>query len=192
MAREFANRISEKYPDAQIRFLGLFDTVAQFGLADPVNSNPGINLNIPKNVQYTAHAVAKGEYRGAFPLTSIVKGRQGYNTSKGYKEQKGSNFWEKPFAGVHSEVGGGYRKDGGQNNVNLKSLRWMISTAQGQGVPLDSVDAEQHIKASNYVHNPGYHDSRYPIVDQVKIPWTNIGIGRKFRRVYQGNLNPKK
>lgn len=39
LAREFANMIAKRYPNAQIRFLGIFDTVAQFGLPDGENDN---------------------------------------------------------------------------------------------------------------------------------------------------------
>ena len=183
MAREFANRIAVKHKHAKIRFLGLFDTVAQIGLADPINNNPGIRLDIPNNVQFTAHAVARNEYRGAFPLSSIVKERQWYNRARGYKEVKGSDFWEKPFDGVHSEVGGGYRDDKGNNRVNLDAFGWMISTANHRGVPVELGGAVDAVIAHNYTHSPNTHDSRYPFVD--RLPF--IHFGRKFRRVFHGN-----
>ena len=73
MAREFANMVHDKHPNAKIRFLGLFDTVAQVGSPDPANINPGVRLDIPDSVEFVAHAVAKNEYSSLFPLTSVVK-----------------------------------------------------------------------------------------------------------------------
>jgi uncharacterized protein (DUF2235 family) len=52
MAREFSNMVKDKYPNAKIRFLGLFDTVAQVGAPDDYNINPGIRLDIPDNVEF--------------------------------------------------------------------------------------------------------------------------------------------
>ena len=46
MAREFVNRINDELPCIRVRFLGLFDTVASFGLGGN-NVNIGCRLGVP-------------------------------------------------------------------------------------------------------------------------------------------------
>ena len=196
MSREFANMIHDKYPNAKINFLGLFDTVAQVGVPNDSNYNPGINLNVPDNVGFVAHAVARDEKRELFPLTSIVTGYGGkqfgvglydgvvpflrprkYESSE-YKEFKANNYWEKPFSGAHSDVGGGYA-----DGTNMQALRWMYSAAQAHGVSLDWRSKEFQARQGVYKQAPSYHDSRWK--DDL-IPFTDIG--RYTRRIYSGNL----
>jgi len=201
MAREFANMVHDKYPNAKIRFLGLFDTVAQVGSPDPANINPGVRLDIPDNVEFVAHAVAKNEYRSLFPLTSVVKAYGGtyfgwslptiirigpnkFSPSE-YAELRGQRYWEKPFAGAHSDIGGGY-----PDGTNLEALWWMYSVGKEHGVPFDPSLFETTVAFPDgttwdyHLKEGDWHDSRYPILDRV--PMT--GIGRGTRVIYSGNL----
>ncbi|MFZ4394269.1 MAG: phospholipase effector Tle1 domain-containing protein [Kiritimatiellia bacterium] len=196
MAREFSNMIHDKYPNAKIRFLGLFDTVAQIGVTDDSNNNPGVRLNIPANVQYVAHAVAQDEKRPLFPLTSIVASYGGYQLGFGaynglipglrprkynsseYKELKGNNYLEKPFAGAHSDIGGGYA-----DGTNMDALRWMYKVARANGVNVECHTKEYLARRRVYKDAVQYHDSRWSVD---KIPFTEIGT--YTRRIYSGNL----
>ena len=64
--RLFTRRVFQKCPE--VRFLGIFDTVASFGM--PGNDvNVGYNMKIPDNVYFTAHAVALNEYT---PCASFI------------------------------------------------------------------------------------------------------------------------
>ncbi len=83
-----------------IEFLGIFDTVGAFGI--PINL-PGLpfqkinlfrNLKVAANVKQTVHCVAIDESREAFIPTLC---------------NRASNVDEVWFAGVHADVGGGYR-----------------------------------------------------------------------------------
>jgi hypothetical protein len=104
----------------RIRFLGVFDIVAAFGI--PINL-PGFNFNrvnlgykltLAKAVQSCYHALALDEARQAFRPTRV---RGGYEV------------W---FRGVHSDIGGG------NNNhaLNDITLRWMLRKAIATGLPM--------------------------------------------------------
>jgi uncharacterized protein (DUF2235 family) len=122
----FANRSGQKVKP-QVRFLGLWDVVAAFGI--PVDLGPihfqrvnlGYKLKLAEHVKYCFHAVALDEKRDAFRVTRVDDGYQ---------------VW---FRGVHSDVGGGNR------NFKLSNiaLAWMLRKAQAVGLPVDPARADQ-------------------------------------------------
>jgi hypothetical protein len=143
LARAFTNRVSEqmqwagasqyKYHgvDARINFLGVFDTVASFGL-------PGTNwggwkskdLTIPPHVESCHHYAAGHELRFSFPV-DLVRDRGLYHGNK----------LEKVYPGVHSDVGGGY-ESGKQGRTDLLSrvpLADMQVAAIDHGARINSV-----------------------------------------------------
>jgi len=170
-ARVFANMLEKKSPCVKIRFLGLFDTVAQIGVPNEFNYQFGYDLSVNVNlIGFTAHAVAQNEYRSLFPLTSIssmydqgflltsVFGPAEYSPDE-FMEISGCNYWEKPFAGAHSDIGGGY-----QNTRNLTALTWMISEGQAAGAPFKNLSSYanfQQLVDLSAGAKPGPHDSRY-------------------------------
>ena len=109
LARHFVNIIknlgipmgdSDRYHEGlQVRFLGLFDTVASFGL--PGNDvDIGFDFSVDdRYIDYCVHAVAQHEYRGLFDLQSIKTSTQAHLPE---------HFKEVSFPGAHSDVGGGY------------------------------------------------------------------------------------
>jgi uncharacterized protein (DUF2235 family) len=111
------NGVKEK---PAVRFLGVFDVVAAFGI--PVNL-PGFNFNrinlgykltLAKCVQSCYHALALDEARQAFRPTRV---------------RGGCEVW---FRGVHSDVGGG----NDNHALNDISLRWMLRKAIATGLPM--------------------------------------------------------
>lgn len=154
LALHFANALrAESFPDkdgnrrkAEVRFLGLFDVVAAFGV--PINLGPlafqrwniGYKLSLPRTVKYCFHAVSLDERRQAFRVTRV------------------DNAYQVWFRGVHSDVGGG--------NANFKlsniALAWMLRKALRVGLPIDAafadrleVDAAAAIKpATDPLKNP--------------------------------------
>jgi uncharacterized protein (DUF2235 family) len=149
-AREFANKIAREgvkldngqVVHPQIRFLGLFDTVASIGI--PGNDlNIGYRLGIPKNVQNVRHAVAADEKRGAFPLSSVLSDPLHPDTDPRIKELS--------FDGAPYDVGGGY-EIGDRSNF---ALLWMRDEAVSCGVPLAPIPA-----ADLGARNPIIHDER--------------------------------
>lgn len=105
-----------------LRFMGLFDSVAQFNALG--SGNAAFNLSISPKWKWVAHAVAAHEKRWLFPLTS----------AKG-----GGHVVERPFVGAHADIGGGYltaRASPGSTPGNLSNvaLQWMAWQAQAAGV----------------------------------------------------------
>lgn len=103
-----------------IRFLGVWDIVAAFGI--PINL-PGVNANrinlgyklgLAKAVQSCYHALALDEARQAFRPTRV---------------RGGCEVW---FRGVHSDVGGG----NDNHALNDITLRWMLRKAIATGLPI--------------------------------------------------------
>ena len=110
-----------KTREARVRFLGLWDVVAAFGI--PIDLGPlhfqrinlGYKLKLGDHVEYCFHAVALDERRGAFKVTRVDNGYQ---------------VW---FRGVHSDIGGG-NENPSFSNI---SLAWMLRKAAGLGLPID-------------------------------------------------------
>jgi len=160
LARDFANRIARhtrngwfSYDDplrgaiglcVDLRFLGLFDTVAQFGLLGAANA--GFDLGIAGAWHWVAHAVALHELRVLFPLVSAAGDTL--------------NTVETPFIGAHADIGGGLLlddqlrpvPDGDLSDVALNWMRWQ---AQAALVPLAEPAADDRT-----VTNPLLHDER--------------------------------
>ena len=102
-------------PSPPITFLGLWDTVASFGVpVGPFRNRPTkrwLVQTVPRNVRRSFHAVALDEVRATFAL--IRPQRDDGDDARHYE------VW---FRGVHSNVGGGY-PDRGLSDI---SLAWMM------------------------------------------------------------------
>jgi uncharacterized protein (DUF2235 family) len=119
LAIDFANRVCKKIPQANVRFVGVWDIVAQFG-APGEHVNLGFDLDCPDAVCY--HAMAIDENRAFFPLTRLGKAGRAF-----------SKLREAWFRGVHSDVGGGNANLG----LNWIALNWMFENARRHHVPID-------------------------------------------------------
>jgi len=136
-ARDFANKLKEKYPCIKIRWIGIFDTVV---------SSAGYNEGIPAGTGSVLHLTAGGERRKrTFSLTSINAGLGLPNPNPNYREQ------EIPGA-VHSDVGGGYPTNRGLANGALQRM-WQDGVSHG--VPFAPLPADY----SDTNGTP--HDSRW-------------------------------
>lgn len=130
LALHFANKVFDRFDGAPIRFLGLWDVVASFGV--PGNRiNIAWKLRLPDSVERCCHAMALDERRGNFPVTRIRARAGGRST-----EDRLEEVW---FRGVHSDVGGG-------KNPELSSIAlcWMLSRAQAAGVPILEAELRRH------------------------------------------------
>jgi uncharacterized protein (DUF2235 family) len=115
----------------KIRFLGVFDTVASFGW--PGNGiNPGKELGLPDTVLSAAHAVSRHDVRGKFPVTLFAD------------DPRVSQAW---FAGVHSNIGGGYGTGKAQGYI---PLYWMWMKAGEAGVPVAAFPQEKYRAIMRY------------------------------------------
>ncbi|NOQ63018.1 MAG: hypothetical protein GQ582_00720 [Methyloprofundus sp.] len=144
MAVHFANKLAEEQiilPDgrkvlAKIRFLGLWDVVASFGLSfnnilDFQEVNLGWDVkHIAECVDHCYHAMALDERRESFNITRLNP------------ENKIGSITELWFRGVHSDIGG-------SNDNPLRSniaLNWMLDSARDCGLSFD----EEKAKAAKY------------------------------------------
>ena len=127
IALDFANKVASSgikqngkviVPNPKIRFLGLFDVVAAFGVANLgfafSTLNVGHHLELPANVEHCFHAISLDERRPQFVVTRVA------------------NAYETWFRGVHSDIGGG-NENPGLNNI---TLRWMYRKAILCGLPI--------------------------------------------------------
>lgn len=116
------------HAEVRIRFVGVWDTVDAVGLpfhlADVLNSTvhrfkfPDYRLS--PSVDRACHALALDDERHSFsPLLWDESGET---------EGRVSQVW---FAGAHSNVGGGYPKQG----LSLVALDWMLTEAERAGAP---------------------------------------------------------
>ncbi len=108
-------------------FLGLWDTVSSIGwILDPVHTKGGYlpyTATLPE-VRIVRHAVSIDERRAFF--------RQNLVHEPGPANQNVKEVW---FAGVHSDVGGGYFE--AESGLSKIALQWMLLEAQSAGLLLD-------------------------------------------------------
>jgi hypothetical protein len=144
LARAFTNRLVNKcmkngggllyqgHP-LRINFMGLFDTVASFGVPSQNARTPFTEreLTVSPVVERCVHYVAAHELRFSFPVDLIRK------------DGKLAGDWvEKVFPGVHSDVGGGYapKEQGVDDNYARIPLREMLKEAVLSGVRIIGYD----------------------------------------------------
>lgn len=137
--------------ETEIKFLGLFDSVASVGPPASVHEQFGIWMAsghsswaaeilkpLPDLVKKTLHLMAAHEVRMNFPLTRVV----------------GGNAEEWLFPGVHSDVGGGYLPgsqgrslEGHASSLSQIPLLHMYRAALVAGVPLTRLnDMEERVR----------------------------------------------
>jgi uncharacterized protein (DUF2235 family) len=129
IAISFTNEVAEEHPGLQIRFLGLWDTVGQFGLPGE-RLQAGHDLTCPRNVRRCYHALAVDENRALYPLTRMLR-----------DDRPVDGFTEVWFRGVHSDVGGG----NGNRGLNWISLHWMLTAAQREGLPILQSEVDRNV-----------------------------------------------
>jgi uncharacterized protein (DUF2235 family) len=142
----FRERHAVKH-DVRIRFAGVWDTVGALGV--PVRMFGFLNEKhlfhdnkIGPNIDIARHALAIDERRDDFEPT-IWKGRPGLDLQQ---------VW---FAGVHSDVGGGYKADRYGRLLSDIPLAWMTREATKAGLEFEphlarslKGDAKAHMNES--------------------------------------------
>lgn len=131
LAISFANKLFETHPEREIRFIGVFDVVGEFGIPGE-RFNAGHNLRFPPNVKRCYHAMALDEHRLLFQLTRLS--RTGNETEK-------DRLVEVWFRGVHSDVGG----SNNNKTLNWISLNWMYQNAIREGLPISDESVQTNL-----------------------------------------------
>lgn len=177
LARHFANRIASHVQQGvfrvndpmrglitacvDLRFMGLFDTVAQFGIAG--SHNHLYDFGVSKLWSWVAHAVALHEHRWAFALTSADSGGSG-------------NVVEAPFVGAHADIGGGLAllapepsedaaltsQAQSESDLAKVALAWMHWQALAASVDFDTLE-----EADTRLQSPLLRDLRSPLMRSV-------------------------
>ncbi len=169
LALHFANEVEEEIPDVKIRFLGLWDVVASFGL--PGNDiNIGWDLTLAGNVEHCYHAMALDERRGNFKPTRVHPSRKGDSTAGRLEE-----VW---FRGVHSDVGGGM-----SIGLSTIALCWMMHRAITCGLPIASTELQRF----QTMRDPGAPISRN--LDPIPDPMRRIEMTDKVHESVQPRGN---
>jgi Uncharacterized alpha/beta hydrolase domain (DUF2235) len=181
LARAFSNQFIEQYQQkdgslkykgfpVRIVFMGLFDTVASFGLPTQNLALPWEEKNLilsHKHVERAVHYVAAHELRFSFPVDLIRK-----------NGQLKSGWIETVYPGAHSDVGGGYHPKGGESSQGLTDnyaripMKDMMSEAVKCGVRMLSYDGVQSVNYPLYTErfeiHPQVQDAYSAYMAQVK------------------------
>lgn len=127
--------------EVRIEFLGVWDTVGALGI--PVRSLNWLtrhryqfhDVRLSRIVKYACHAVAIDEKRSQFRPTL-------WETTETDVERV-EQAW---FAGVHANIGGGYR-DAGLSDI---ALSWIADRAMRRRLSLDPAYFERHVEGNPF------------------------------------------
>ena len=119
--------------DAQIHFIGVWDTVdavgGPFHIADLIN-------NLVYRFKFPDHTLSDRVNLAVHAL-SIDDARAAFEPVLWEADERVEQVW---FAGVHSNVGGGYPKQG----MSLVALDWMLDKAARQGLRILRDDRQRY------------------------------------------------
>jgi uncharacterized protein (DUF2235 family) len=177
-------RKENSYDVASIKFIGVWDTVGALGI--PINAFQWYNKKkyafydtaLSSIIENAYHAISVDEQRSNFKPTLWTKSA---NTDQRAFEQVLEQKW---FAGVHSNVGGGYPDEG----LADIALQWMMEKAASTGLAFDGQriqeDVKPNIKGTLYnsrkgifaltpgelrpITDGGIHDTVYERINEVK------------------------
>jgi uncharacterized protein (DUF2235 family) len=148
-------RKENSYDVASIKFIGVWDTVGALGI--PINAFQWYNKKkyafydtaLSSIIENAYHAISVDEQRSNFKPTLWTKST---NTEQRAFEQVLEQRW---FAGVHSNVGGGYPDEG----LADIALQWMMEKAGATGLALNqemiSADVKPNVKGELYNSRKG-------------------------------------
>jgi len=140
----YANRVHRNVP---IEFIGVWDTVdavgMPFAIAETVN-------RVVYQFKFKTHALGTNVKRACHAL-SIDDPRLAFEPVIWLgPDDRIEQVW---FAGVHSNVGGGYPKQG----MSLVALDWMLAHAERAGLRLQKLDRDLfrgHASVDDLIYNP--------------------------------------
>jgi Uncharacterized alpha/beta hydrolase domain (DUF2235) len=159
----------DKFPDRHakvpIKCIGVWDTVGSVGIPSEFETLDSVfrkyygfhNTNLGTNVEHAFHALALDERRKSFVPTLWTK--------KPGVDQELKQVW---FAGVHSDVGGGYPEHG----TSDVTLAWMA----GQVAPYLGIDFD-YLKLRRDLSGKWAMGTLHESFDKF---WTKLGEARRM------------
>jgi len=152
-------------PMPNIKFIGVWDTVGALGI--PLSWFQWYNkkkyqfhdTTLSSSVEYAYHALAIDEKRTNFIPTLWQQSVKAKSTNQVLEQR-----W---FAGVHSNVGGGYPDEG----LADISLQWMIDKAIAAGLSFDMECVKENVKPNVhgvfYESRSGFYKITKPFIRKV-------------------------
>ncbi|WP_084495962.1 DUF2235 domain-containing protein [Nocardia shimofusensis] len=168
---------------APVDFLGVFDTVGALGVPGVTSWRHSFhNVKLSEWVLCARQALALDERRRNFepclwqvPVPLHVKHRR--IKHRGHRERV-KQVW---FAGVHSDIGGGYAECG----LSDATFRWMVAEARAEGLAFDDglVDCltGQCVKVAEHLK---LHDSLGPGYRVLNVARTLRSLAHRHSRFY--------
>ncbi|MFB8773831.1 DUF2235 domain-containing protein [Streptomyces broussonetiae] len=123
--------------ETEIDFIGVWDTVGALGI--PMPSAPWLQPYATRfNRRWAFHDTELGSsVRAAFHALAVDEQRSAFRPTLWHQrpgaDQQGQELKQVWFAGVHSDVGGGYRETG----LSDIALLWMVDQARRYGLEFD-------------------------------------------------------
>jgi uncharacterized protein (DUF2235 family) len=135
LCAEFKSTIAR---DCPVHFVGVWDTVGSVGFFNHFRTFPNTYRN--SGVSHVRHAVAIDERRCCFRQNLMGEAKPGQDVK---------NVW---FAGVHSDVGGGYLAE--QAGLAKIAFAWLMREARACGMGIDSVALDREVNQTGEPQNP--------------------------------------
>jgi len=131
------NRFNRNFgitPKPPIHFLGAWETVSSYGWFWDFRTLPHTAVN--PSITHFRHALAIDERRAGFPAYLYVP-----------REEQQPNCKQVWFAGVHADVGGGYREE--EATLAKVPLAWMIREAEALGLLVNAAERQYLMDSKN-------------------------------------------
>lgn len=191
LARHFVNMLmhlgvtvgdsENKHTGVVVRFLGIFDTVASFGIpGNPVDLDFDFSVD-PKFVKRCVHFTAEHERRSLFDLQSIRN-----SSDQGLPE----NFIEVSYPGAHSDVGGGYE------NTPYRAAGWYkerLVNGELVHVPEDNNDYENEENYTDdviFAHEENMDETYYlPEQAEKSNELSHIPLADMYKAIKDAGIN---
>jgi uncharacterized protein (DUF2235 family) len=154
-----------------IKFVGVWDTVGALGnplfLKSALSKrNQFHDTELSTKIKFAFHALAVDEKRKNFEATL-------WHQQEGCKDQVLEQVW---FAGVHSDVGGGYPETG----LSDIALQWMIGKAQDCQLKFDDIRLNPDAMASKHESFTGFYKLQSPFVRPIDVEVPGSGKTNEY------------
>ena len=178
----FRNRFNLDLQEVPIEFIGVWDTVAAIGA--PITEIAHWfscwfkDQKLGSHVEHAYQALAIDDERLTFHPELWDELTRDSKTDPWKHDDRIEQVW---FAGVHSNIGGGYEKQG----MSLEALDWMMDKAKRHGLrfldaPQDYVSTERDVQGTLYDSRSG---------TGMYYRWEPRDIAKMYDTLYQGKLS---